>query len=455
MNFKTIPLILVLSCLLAVPTSSQDNHLRQIKDKPNLIYIMVDDLGYGDLSCFGQKSFETPKIDQLAAEGMKLTDYYSGNTVCRPSRLYLWTGLDARHSPIIGNTPYALKNSDVTVAELLKEVGYTTGGVGKWALFNGEDGHPNDHGFDFWMGFLDQGRAHNFYPHYLWRNREHVPLAGNLLGPGHEPYRGRVANGRQTYSHDVMTKEALGFIRRNADNPFLLHVHWTIPHANNEGGRVWKDGMEVPSYGEFENKDWPNPEKGFAAMVTHMDRDVGKIMALLKELNIDDNTLLIFTSDNGPHHEGNHHHTFFDSNGPLKGFKRDLYEGGIRVPTIARWPGKIKAGSSSAFPAANWDWLPTACELAGSKTPKDLDGMSLIPALMGKTEKRTSPLFWIYEERRGKKTAIRLGKWKAIKNSEIGDWELYDLFQDIGEENDLAEKNPEFLEGMVRLLENG
>jgi uncharacterized sulfatase len=425
------------------------------QDRPNLIYIMVDDLGYGDLSCFGQKGFETPNIDQLAKEGMKFTDYHSGNTVCRPSRLTLWTGIDPRHAPIIGNAPYAMQDSDVTVGELLQDVGYVTGGVGKWAMFNGKEGHPNDHGYDFWMGYLDQGNAHNFYPPYLWRNREKVPLEGNLAGPTHEPYRGRIANGRQTYSHDVMTEEALGFIRRNAKNPFLFHVHWTIPHANNEGGRAWQDGMEVPSYGEFEDKDWPNPEKGFAAMITHMDRDVGRIMALLKELKIDNNTLVIFTSDNGPHHEGNHDHTFFDSNGPLKGYKRDLYEGGIRVPMIARWPGNIEAGTSSAYTSAFWDWLPTACELAGAKVPDHVDGMSLVPAFIGETEKRNEPLFWLYEERRGRKAAVRSGKWKAIQNAEDTEWELYDLSNDIGEENDLASKNPELLAGMVKLLEEG
>jgi arylsulfatase A-like enzyme len=421
--------------------------------QPNIIYIMVDDLGYGDLSCFGQKDFETPNIDLLAREGMKFTDYHSGNTVCRPSRLALWTGIDPRHAPIIGNAAYAMQDSDITVGELAKQAGYVTGGVGKWAMFNGKEGHPNDHGFDFWMGYLDQGMAHNFYPPYLWRNREKIPLEGNQAGPEHEPYRGRIANGRETYSHDVMTEEALGFIRDNVTNPFLLHVHWTIPHANNEGGRVWSDGMEVPSYGEFENKDWPNPEKGFAAMVTYMDRDVGRIMSLLKELGIDNNTLVVFTSDNGPHHEGNHDHAFFDSNGPLKGYKRDLYEGGIRVPMLARWPGKIKGGTTSAFTSAFWDWLPTVCELTGAKAPTGIDGMSLVPALFGKTENRNAPLFWLYGESRGKKSAVRSGNWKAIQNGEDAPWELYDLSKDIGEENDLAAEKPELLAGLVKLLD--
>lgn len=440
-------------CASALFLSGQSKPLRQTQDKPNLIYVMVDDLGYGDLSCFGQKEFETPNIDRLAREGIKFTDYHSGNTVCRPSRLALWTGKDPRHAPIIGNAGYAMQDSDVTLGELLQKAGYVTGGVGKWAMFNGKEGHPNDHGFDFWMGYLDQSEAHNYYPTNLWRNWEKVPLEGNIQGPMHEPYRGRVASGRQTYSHDVMTEEALGFIRRNAANPFLFHVHWTIPHANNEAGRAWKDGMEVPSYGVFDSKDWPNPEKGFAAMITRMDRDVGRLLDLLEELKIAENTLVIFTSDNGPHHEGNHDHAFFDSNGPLKGYKRDLYEGGIRVPMLARWPARIKAGTTSGFESAFWDWLPTACEIAGVPAPKNIDGISMLPALLGKVKERNAPLFWLYGESRGKKSAVRLGKWKAIQNGEDAPWELYDLSKDIGEENDLAKTESGQLAKMVRLLE--
>ncbi len=424
-------------------------------EKPNFIYIMVDDLGYGDLGCFGQKVIKTPNIDQLAREGMRFTDFHSGNTVCRPSRLALWTGLDPRHAPVIGNQLYAMRDDDVTVGELLQEAGYTTGGVGKWAMFSDGKGHPNEHGFNFWMGYLDQSEAHNFYPTRLWRNREEVPLEGNQPGPAHRPYRGRVANGRETYSHDVMTEEALGFIRRNSGNPFLLHIHWTIPHANNEAGRAWMDGMEVPSYGDYANMEWPNPEKGFAAMISRMDQDVGRVMDLLKKLKIDDKTLVIFTSDNGPHHEGNHDHTFFDSNGPLKGYKRDLYEGGIRVPMVARWPGKIAAGTTADFPSAFWDWLPTACELAGAETPKIIDGISLVPVLKGKSAERDGPLVWKYGESNRYKLAVRSGKWKAVKNSVEGDWELYDLSTDLGENNDLVQDNPEILADLLELVEKG
>jgi arylsulfatase A-like enzyme len=406
---------------------------------PNIIYIMVDDMGYGDAGCYGQKMFATPNIDRLAEEGMRFTDHYSGHTVCRPSRLVLWTGQHTGHTAIAGNAPYHLKASDITVAELLKQSGYATGGVGKWANGNiNNSGHPNSKGFDFWMGYLDQGIAHNYYPPFLWRNREKVPLSGNVLST-HKNARGRVSEKRVTYSHDVMADEALGFIKASKDKPFLLHVHWTIPHTNNEGGRVYGDGQEVPDYGSYKDKDWPNPEKGYAAMMERMDKDVGRIMSLLKELGLDEKTLLIFTSDNGPHNEGNHKHTFFNSNGPLRGYKRDLYDGGIRVPMIARWPGKIKPGSVSDHPSAFWDFLPTACELAGVAAPKSIDGISYLPTLLGKEQKKHDYLFWLA----GKKVAVRAGKWKYVTYGK-GD-ELYDLTKDIGEKTNIADKHPDVL----------
>ena len=339
---------------------------------PNIIYIMTDDLGYGDLGSYGQKVVQTPNLDRMASEGMRFTDHYSGHTVCRPSRLVLWTGQHVGTTGLIGNRDYRLSGSERTVAKLLQEAGYATGGVGKWALGHVEDpsqvdnpGHPNYNGFDYWFGFLNQGTAHNFYPPFLWENKERVALEGNVLMKDNPQARGRVSEKRVTYAHDVMTNRALDFVRRHQEDPFLLHIHWTIPHANNEGGRVLGDGMEIPSYGIYADKDWPNPEKGFAAMVSLMDTDVGRLLALLEELGIDEHTLVLFTSDNGPHQEGAHKHEYFDSNGPLKGFKRSMHEGGIRVPLIARWPGTIAADSVTDHPSAFWDFLPTACEIAG------------------------------------------------------------------------------------------
>ncbi|MHC4179622.1 MAG: arylsulfatase, partial [Planctomycetota bacterium] len=360
---------------------------------------------------------------------MRLTDYYAGCTVCRPSRLVLWTGRHTGHTPINSNARYVFKPQDVTVAELLRQAGYATGGVGKWAMGGpGSGGEPNRHGLDFWFGYLDQSEAHNYYPTHLFRcagdEVERVPLKGNVL-MGDTGAQRRVAKleHRVTYSHDVMTEEALGFIRRNKAGPFLLHVHWTIPHANNEGGRVTGDGMEVPDYGIYKDRPWPTTEKGQAAMITRMDADVGRIVALLRELGVDRKTLILFTSDNGPHNEGGHKHEYFDSNGPLRGLKRDLYEGGIRVPTIAWWPGVVPAGSASSEPLAFYDFLPTACELAGVKAPGDTDGSSFLPTLLGKPDQQSHHdyLYWKF----GKKEAVRIGRWKAVRLAPDRPVELY------------------------------
>lgn len=417
--------------------------------KPNLIYIMTDDLGYGDLGSYGQKTIKTPHLDKMAEEGMKLTSYYAGCTVCRPSRLSLWTGKHMGSTPIWSNASYTFKPEDVLVSEQLKSAGYVTGGVGKWALgLPGTQGVPTKNGFDFWMGYLNQSNAHNYYPTHLWLNDEKFPLKGNVISNA-EGSRGRVSKERVTYSHDVMTDQALGFIRKNAKKPFLLHIHWTIPHANNEGGRVYKDGMEVPDYGIYKDKDWPTTAKGQAAMITRMDKDVGLLFALLKELGIDDNTMVLFTSDNGPHSEGGHKHEFFDANGPLRGMKRDLYEGGIRVPTIVRWPGVVKAGTASDEPFAFWDWMPTACELSGAETPCDIDGISFAPTLRGEEQKKTHDhLFWRYQ----KKQAIRKGKWKAVSLSPKSPTELYDLEKDLGEKKNIAAKHPELVKELEALM---
>lgn len=445
---------------------------------PNIIYIMTDDLGYGDLGCYGQETVQTPNLDRMAAEGLKFTDHYAGHTVCRPSRLVLWTGKHVGSTGLIGNRSYFLTGSEKTVARLLQDAGYATGGVGKWALGNVDEpaevdnpGHPNHNGFDSWFGYLNQGTAHNFYPPFLWDNQEQFALSGNELITDNPLARGRVSRKKETYSHDVMTDRAFAFIRKNQANPFLLHIHWTIPHANNEGGRVENDGMEIPDYGTYANKDWPNPEKGFAAMVSRMDGDVGRLFSLLKELGIDEQTLVLFTSDNGPHQEGNHKVDFFDSNGPLKGYKRSMHEGGIRVPMLARWPGKIEAGTVTDHPSAFWDFLPTACEIAEVDPPAGIDGISYLPTLLGKTEQQQKHdyLYWASSEGETS-VGIRDGKWKLVKYrpkqkgkgkgktdapnavAPAADWRLYDLSEDVGEESNLAEQHPEIVDRMLAMV---
>ena len=459
--------LVVLATFVAMWSRHLDADEKTDPVRPNIIYIMVDDLGYGDVGCYGQKVIQTPNIDRLAAEGMRFTDHYAGHTVCRPSRLVLWLGKHVGHTGLIGNRPRSLTSKEKTVARLLKDAGYATGGVGKWSLGNVDKpseidnpGHPNRNGFDYWYGYLNQGNAHNYYPTFLWENDKQVILPGNVIDPGHD----RVSLKRVSYSHDFMTKAAFGFIERNKSKPFLLHIHWTIPHANNEGGRVQGDGMEVPDYGIYADKDWPNPEKGFAAMISRMDGDVGRMMELLKKLNLDKKTLVIFTSDNGPHQEGGHEHEFFNSNGDLTGYKRSMHEGGIRVPMIARWPGKIAPGTISDHPSGFSDFLPTACELAGAEPPKDIDGISYVPALMGrKDQQKKHEYLYCASQEGATSVGVRYGKWKLVKYNAnprkrkkqdrvIPGWRLYDLSEDIGEKNNLADKHPEVVQKILNLL---
>ena len=465
----TIPVVALLFVQF-IPAESLE---AELGDRPNIIYIMTDDLGYGDLGCYGQTVIQTPNIDRMAREGMRFTDHYSGHTVCRPSRLVLWTGRHVGHTGLIGNRSRSLTGMESTVAQRLKKQGYVTGGVGKWALGHvstptevNNAGHPNNNGFDYWFGYLNQSNAHNYYPLFLWENKIQIPLRGNVLSTDPNA-RGRVSTKRTTYSHDMITEAALNFVRKNRDNQFLLHIHWTIPHANNEGGRVNGDGMEVPDYGRYAKEDWPDPEKGFAAMISRMDCGVGRLFSLLKDLNLDNNTLVIFTSDNGPHAEGGHKHEFFDSNGPLKGYKRSMHEGGIRVPMIARWPDKIAPGTQSDLPSAFWDFLPTACEIAGVEMPEKLDGISYLPTLLGRAnaQKMHEYLYWASSEG-ATSVGVRQGKWKLVKyrlagknakndsnlNEEPGDWRLYDLTNDSGEQNNLAEQQADKVAEILELL---
>ncbi|MCP4645489.1 MAG: arylsulfatase [bacterium] len=418
--------------------------------KPNIIFIMVDDLGYGDLGCYGQKVIKTPNIDNMAEQGIRFTQCYAGSTVCAPSRCCLMTGLHTGHAYVRGNARVPLRPEDVTVAEVLKEAGYTTGLVGKWGLGEPDtSGIPNRQGFDYFFGYLNQGNAHNYYPEFLWRNEKKVPLEGNVESDKHK----RVSVKRAQYSHDLFAEEALQFLDRSKDDPFFLYYALTIPHANNERGRADGDGMEVPDYGIYKDRDWPNPQKGHAAMITRMDADIGRLFDKLRDLGLDDNTIVFFTSDNGPHKEGGADPAFFTSWGPLRGYKRDLYEGGIRVPGIVRWPGHVAEGEVSDHIWTFWDFLPTAAELTGAECPKNLDGVSFAPTLLGKeTTVRTRFLYWEFHEGKSSKQAVRAGRWKGVRLDPNGPLELYDLRTDIGEQTNVAEKNPEIVNKMQDFL---
>ncbi|MDF1826083.1 MAG: arylsulfatase [Verrucomicrobiales bacterium] len=433
--------------------------LLQAAEKPNLIFILADDLGYGDIGAFGQEKIKTPRLDEMAGKGMKFTSFYAGSTVCAPSRCVLMTGQDTGNCWVRGNgqaEAQTLPDSDITVAEKLKEAGYATGLIGKWGLGElGSEGHPNKQGFDYSYGYLNQRHAHNFYPEFLIRNEEVVHLK-NVTSPQWEEVRvasGKpkdgagfaTPDGKVEYSHDLIIEEAHEWIDRQAkaDQPFFLYLALTIPHANNEAGRVLGDGQEVPDYGIYADRDWPNPDKGQAAMITRMDRDVGNIVDQIAELGIAENTLIIFTSDNGHHKEGGNDPEFFNANGPLRGMKRDLTEGGIRVPTLAYWPSVVAAGSSTDHPAGFKDWMATACELAGLDSPPKTQSVSFAPTLKGKPEEQRESdyLYWEFYEK-GSRQALRFGPWKAIREPMFtGDIQLYDVTTDIGEEVDVAFEN--------------
>jgi len=415
---------------------------------PNIVFILTDDLGYGEVGCYGQKVIQTPNIDRMATEGLRFTDFYAGSTVCAPARCTLMTGLHTGHCRIRGNLTVPLEPSDVTVASVLKRAGYTTGLMGKWGL--GEDGStgvPQRQGFDDFFGYLNQVHAHNHYPDFLWRNGKKVQLRNEVTPVGQGG--GGIATRRVDYSDDLFADAAVDFIDRNAARPFFLYWSMTVPHANNEGKN---EGMEVPDYGPYADRPWPAPEKGRAAMITRIDGYVGRLLAKLKSMGLDDNTIVFFTSDNGPHAEGGADPNFFHSSGPLQGIKRSMHDGGIRVPTIARWPGHIQAGGTSATPLAFWDVLPTLAQLAGAKPPAGLDGISFVPTLLGRGDQPQHQfLYWEFHEGDSQQ-AVRMGPWKAIRVRPGAPLALYDLRSDLGEAHDVAAAHPDVVATIEQYL---
>jgi arylsulfatase A-like enzyme len=414
--------------------------------RPNIVFIMADDLGYGDLGCYGQRQIKTPNLDRLAAEGVRFTSCYAGSTVCAPSRCALMTGLHTGHARIRGNDRVPLGPDDVTVAEILRSAGYATGIIGKWGLGEPETtGIPTRQGFDEWFGYLNQHHAHNYYPDYLWKNEQKVALP-NVV-------QDNVASTRAAYSADLFTREALDFLDRHRLEPFFLYLPFTLPHANNEAG---KQGMEIASDAPYSAEPWPQAQKNHAAMITYLDAQVGRVLDRLAELKLDQNTIVFFTSDNGPHREGGADPEFFKSSGPLRGFKRSLHDGGIRVPMIVRYPGRIAAGTASSQVWALWDALPTLAELVGAKFPKGLDGISMLPALLGekaagRAQTNHEYLYWEFHER-GFSQAVRFGDWKAIRPKPGAPLELYDLARDEAEQHDVAAQHAAVVQQAESLL---
>jgi arylsulfatase A-like enzyme len=425
---------------------------------------LADDLGYGDLSCYGQTKFATPNIDKLASEGIKYTQHYSGATVCAPSRSSLMTGLHTGHTPIRGNKEWQpegqwpMPAEAFTLAEMLKESGYVTGAFGKWGLgYPGSEGDPTNQGFDDFYGYNCQRIAHHYYPFHVWHNQEKVLLPEN---------EGTL---RGIYGPEIIHKEALKFLEQNKDKEFFMFYPSLIPHAEMFAPEEYMEkyrGKYLPE-NEYQGVDdgeklklgpygsQPESHAAFVAMVNYLDDQVGELMAKLKELGLEDNTIVMFTSDNGPHLEGGADPDYFNSNGPFKGYKRDLYEGGIRVPMIVRWPGKIISGSQTDHISAFWDVMPTVAEVVGVRPPEGLDGISFLPTLLNEAQKEHEYLYWEFHEKGGRQ-AVRQGEWKLVRYEVNVDpnrpLELYNLADDPGEVNDLSAKFPEKVEELKNIM---
>ncbi|MEX0685119.1 MAG: arylsulfatase [Balneolales bacterium] len=446
--------------------------------RPNIVYIMADDLGYGDLSSYNDTPIHTPNLDRLADEGMRFTQHYSGSTVCAPSRSVLMTGLHTGHTPIRGNLEYfpigqhPLPYGIVTVGEILQQAGYTTGGFGKWGLgFPGSEGLPSLQGFDHFFGYLGQRRSHFYYPEFIFRDvkgkeLEEVILEGNEVidDPDRHPGSGQPIVAAQ-FAPDVINSEALKFIEDNKDGPFFLYVPSLIPHASlevpeNEMAPYLDEGnsiFEETPFPEGEHySPQPFPKATYAAMVSRLDRHVGEILDKLDEEGLSDNTIVIFTSDNGSYSEGGYHYTMLNSNANLRGGKRDLYEGGIRVPAIIKWPGKISAGTTSDHITGAVDMMATFSELAGTKPPPNNDGISIVPELLGMGNQTAHDyMYWEFHEEGGKQ-AVRKGKWKAVRlgvrEDKFSPIELYNLEEDLSEQNNIADSHPDIIEEMEQIL---
>jgi arylsulfatase A-like enzyme len=405
------------------------------KRKPNIVLIVLDDLGSGDLGCYGQKHILTPNIDRVAAGGMRFGNAYAGAAVCAPSRAVLMTGLHAGHAPVRANAgTIPIADQDVTLAEVLKQAGYATGGFGKWGLGDARtSGAPTRQGFDEFFGYLHQVHAHTYYPDFLWDGDQKHDLP------------------KGTYSADLIAQKTLDFIRARRERPFFAYACWTLPHAR----------FEAPDVDPYADKSWPTGHKTYASMVSRADRHVGKVVDVLRELNLERDTVLIITSDNGAHKGEEKGFDFFRSNGALRGEKGELYEGGIRVPFIVRWPGHVAGGSTSAHVTAFCDVLPTLAEITGASAPSGLDGISIVNALTGRKQRQHEYLYWehnTYDQKAGRLRdqrrwqAVRMGDWKAVRVAPASPVELYNLRSDQAEQTDLAGTKPDLVRRAEELM---
>lgn len=425
--------------------------------KPCVVLILADDLGYGDLGCYGQTMIQTTNIDKLAAEGMRFTSFYAGSTVSAPSRASLMLGQHTGHLRVRGDSPASsLEAGDITMARRLKDAGYRTGLVGKWGLaMAGSSGVPWKQGFDEFAGYLDSIHAHDYYTSQIWRYDFNSGFDGQVQIPENFGLK------RGLYIPDLCTKSALNFIRynnpefHNKYRPYFLSLNYTIPHANNEEARAGRNAMQVPSDAPYSAEAWPVVERNKAAMITRLDDAVGKIMASLKARKLDEDAIVIFTSDNGPHNEGGVNPKFFQSSGPLRGIKRDLTEGGIRVPFIIRWPFAIKPGSVCNDPWAFWDIMPTLLEAAYQTPPtNNCDGISFYPTLLGQPQTNRHDFFYWEFHEKGFHQAVRQGDWKGIRHGIDGKMELYNLRTNPGENIDVAPDHRDIVAGIEERMKS-
>jgi uncharacterized sulfatase len=432
-------------------------------EKPNIIFILADDLGYGDLGCYGQQLIQTPNLDHMAAEGMRFTHFYAGAPVCAPSRAVLMTGRHVGHVSVRGNAggknfsdpvvmrPQTLKPDETTIPEVLKKAGYATSIIGKWGIGELASGsEPTHRGFDYFYGYLNQVHAHNYWPAWLVRNESPVGLRNVVPGDG--PFGQGWATVKVDYSPDKFTEQALQWVEEQKDHPFFLYLAYTIPHANDEATKALGNGQEVPNLGPYADKDWTEPNKGQAAMITRMDGDIGRLFALLKKLGLDEKTIVLFSSDNGPHKEGGNDPVFFNASGGLRGIKRDVYEGGIREPFLVRWPGKIAAGKSSGHVGYFGDVMSTLAEVSGATPPENLDSISFVPELLGKPQKKHDYLYWEFHEGGTKQAVLIDQHWKVERMRPDGQIEVYDLATDEGESHDLHSEHPELVQRAEELF---
>jgi len=448
----------LLFCFFSCYCIAQKNSNHQ---QPNIIFILADDLGYGDLGCYGQQKIETPFIDAMAKQGIRFTRFYAGTSVCAPSRASLMTGLHTGHTDVRGNKEikpegqYPLSDSAVTIASVLQQAGYETAAFGKWGLgYPGSSGEPLKKGFDRFFGYNCQSLAHNYYPDHLWDNDKRLDLPGNLTSDS-------------VYSADLIQQQALSFLKAAHNKPFFLYLPFTLPHAALQIPHDSVYDYYVKKFNEQAltptEKDKqahyrfdPHPHAAFAAMVSRLDAYTGELLKTLRQQGLEENTLIIFSSDNGPHKEGGADPVFFNSSGNLKGIKRDLYEGGIAVPFIAMWKGKINAGSTSKFNGCFWDMFATFHELAASTASYKTDGLSLVPSLLGKPQQPHDYLYWEFHENGGRQ-AVRSGKWKAIRLNvntlDHPSTELYNLETDPSENKNIAGQHPEITAQMDKLFQ--